>query len=372
MDEEDLPLLNEEPARRRRRRRKTQTCCGCFAWDTCKWILLIAAVVAGAWLVREIWDHFFDRDDDAHAEFTRVKATRYAAFASATYSTLNEVKAWDCEPCVKSDVVPHNITVVEMDPLFDGRVDVFTIAPLGEASKIVVAFRGETSESAAAWMGIEHAFAEATFGPQYANVATGETSPGAAGTVRNAQRSVWAKYALAQSRLLHGLSNIVLRSPRGAATEVVLVGHSTGGALATLAAYDLHLHGFNVAEVWTFGSPRVGDAVFANAWNAALRDKSFRVVNGMDGVVHYPRAPMFHHVGTEYYVQSPTGTCEYEETCKVRRCDGGGEDEACSAKLEKEGFGNSGVGFQRKNALDHLAAFGVFFRVEMKIKAPGA
>ena len=203
------------------------------------------------------------------------------------------------------------------------------------------------------------------------NVKTGEPSPGT-GVVRNVQRSMWAKYALAQSRLLHGLSNIVLRSPAGPAMEVVLVGHSTGGALATLAAYDLHLHGLNVAEVWTFGSPRVGDATFANAWNAALSDKSFRVVNGMDGVVHYPRAPMFHHVGTEYHVSSPTGTCEYEQTCKVNRCDGSGEDDACSAKLEKEGFGNSGVGFMRKNALDHLAAFGVFFRVLMKIKAAAA
>jgi hypothetical protein len=56
----------------------------------------------------------------------------------------------------------------------------------------------------------------------------------------------------------------------------------------------------------------------------------------------------------------------------VNRCDGSGEDDACSAKLEKEGFGNSGVGFMRKNALDHLAAFGVFFRVLMKIKAAAA
>ena len=170
MDEEDLPLLNEEPARRRRRRRKTQTCCGCFAWDTCKWILWIAAGAAGAWIVYHLYLHYFGGTSDSHAEFTRVKAMRYATFASATYAPLNEVKAWDCKECVKSDVVPRNITVVETTPLFDGRVDVFTITPLGEPSKLVVAFRGETTESAAAWMGIEHAFAEATFGPQYANV----------------------------------------------------------------------------------------------------------------------------------------------------------------------------------------------------------
>ena len=129
MDEEDLPLLNEEPARRRRRRRKTQTCCGCFAWDTCKWILWIAAGAAGAWIVYHLYLHYFGGTSDSHAEFTRVKAMRYATFASATYAPLNEVKAWDCKECVKSDVVPRNITVVETTPLFDGRVDVFTITP---------------------------------------------------------------------------------------------------------------------------------------------------------------------------------------------------------------------------------------------------
>ena len=46
-----------------------------------------------------------------------------------------------------------------------------------------------------------------------------------------------------------------------------------GGALATLAAYDLKLSGFNIAEVWTFGSPRVGDKQFAKAGGKGKRSR---------------------------------------------------------------------------------------------------
>ena len=46
--------------------------------------------------------------------------------------------------------------------------------------------------------------------------------------------------------------------------EVEISGHSLGGALSTLAAVELEALGFRVASVSTFGSPRVGDQVFAS------------------------------------------------------------------------------------------------------------
>lgn len=60
--------------------------------------------------------------------------------------------------------------------------------------------------------------------------------------------------------------------------KVIVTGHSLGGALATLAAYDLELHASVPAhklECYTFGAPRVGNYPFAydydqrvpNTWN---------------------------------------------------------------------------------------------------------
>ena len=42
---------------------------------------------------------------------------------------------------------------------------------------------------------------------------------------------------------------------------IVVTGHSLGGALATIAAYELSLAGYLVKGVFTYGSPRVGDTV---------------------------------------------------------------------------------------------------------------
>jgi triacylglycerol lipase len=59
-------------------------------------------------------------------------------------------------------------------------------------------------------------------------------------------------------------------------------GHSLGAALATLAADRYGSE--NVRGLYTFGSPRVGDGVFANHFSAPC----FRFVNDLDFVPHLP------------------------------------------------------------------------------------
>jgi len=61
-------------------------------------------------------------------------------------------------------------------------------------------------------------------------------------------------------------------------------GHSLGAALATLAA-DRYAH---TQGICTFGSPRVGDDIFASAWTAAFQGRSMRFVNNHDIVTHVP------------------------------------------------------------------------------------
>ncbi|MBF0284391.1 MAG: lipase family protein [Magnetococcales bacterium] len=84
-----------------------------------------------------------------------------------------------------------------------------------------------------------------------------------------------------------------------------ITGHSLGGALATLAAARLRfiegdrpMHG-----VYTFGSPRVGDKNFGEAYNRQLMGRTFRFVNNNDIVPRVPpRLLGYTHVGTLEYL----------------------------------------------------------------------
>ena len=60
--------------------------------------------------------------------------------------------------------------------------------------------------------------------------------------------------------------------------QVYVTGHSLGGALATLAAYDIQaaicsLPVKATLSSFTFGSPRTGNHAFARASNAMVMDQ---------------------------------------------------------------------------------------------------
>ena len=67
-----------------------------------------------------------------------------------------------------------------------------------------------------------------------------------------------------------------------------ITGHSLGGALATMAAAALSDNGVNVAGVYTFGQPRVGDRTFAGQLDRHTNGKVFRFINNNDIVPHVP------------------------------------------------------------------------------------
>ncbi|BCG64107.1 MAG: triacylglycerol lipase [Methyloprofundus sp.] len=83
-----------------------------------------------------------------------------------------------------------------------------------------------------------------------------------------------------------------------------VTGHSLGGALATLAAATLKFQGSEIHfnGLYTFGQPRLGDRMFANAFNKYLKQKCFRVVNNNDVVSRVPPQIFgYSHVGTLKY-----------------------------------------------------------------------
>lgn len=85
--------------------------------------------------------------------------------------------------------------------------------------------------------------------------------------------------------------------------SIKVIGHSLGGALATLYVAD-NATGSKVGipQICTFASPRVGDLVFRNAFDN-LGIPSWRIVNELDLV---PKLPYlgFWHVAVEYLYNS--------------------------------------------------------------------
>ena len=90
--------------------------------------------------------------------------------------------------------------------------------------------------------------------------------------------------------------------------KIILTGHSLGGALATVAAYELSKIHKVKFELFTFGSPQVGNIEFKKKLNGLL-DRSWRFVNRNDIVtrsVEFARSD-FYHVGKLILINS-TGT----------------------------------------------------------------
>jgi hypothetical protein len=110
------------------------------------------------------------------------------------------------------------------------------------------------------------------------------------------------------------IDTVLKKEPKGEWT-VITTGHSLGGALATLCAFDIALRkrwtGNNyddddnsssndkpALKMYNYGSPRVGNKEFAEQFDAAVPD-AWRIVNGNDVVCGVPRLLGYCHVGHE-------------------------------------------------------------------------
>jgi triacylglycerol lipase len=96
---------------------------------------------------------------------------------------------------------------------------------------------------------------------------------------------------------------------------VYFAGHSLGGALAITAA-ERALRELNVmpAGVYTFGTPRVGAATFAETYNASgLGERTYRLVHGLDIIPTVPPSRFgFRHAGR--MMNCPRGKCFAADT----------------------------------------------------------
>jgi predicted lipase len=96
-------------------------------------------------------------------------------------------------------------------------------------------------------------------------------------------------------------------------TCITICGHSLGGALATLLALDVAANiplsaatlPFKTPTVYTYASPRTGDAQFVTMYNHVVPNTN-RVANRVDLVPKLPLPPLYEHVTGLYDLSSVT------------------------------------------------------------------
>jgi triacylglycerol lipase len=102
------------------------------------------------------------------------------------------------------------------------------------------------------------------------------------------------------SGFLRGLDAVwpeIERALNGMSCPVYFTGHSLGAALATIAAAR-----HQPRALYTFGSPQLGDAVFAGV----VRCPTYRIVHSTDAVTAVPgEALEYRHVGTRIHITGP-------------------------------------------------------------------
>jgi hypothetical protein len=107
-----------------------------------------------------------------------------------------------------------------------------------------------------------------------------------------------AMYASLRTGTAPGSTTVVdalakLPQPVGSVTAC---GHSLGGALATLLALDVAANtAFTSPAVYTYGSPRTGDSLFAATYDQVVKN-SWRVANRVDIVPALPPPLGYEHV----------------------------------------------------------------------------
>ena len=86
--------------------------------------------------------------------------------------------------------------------------------------------------------------------------------------------------------IMGDLSNI----PNHRDLKIFLTGHSLGAAIAQLAGYRLDALGENVAGIYAFGSPRIGNKHFAKTYQERLGTRTFPHINNKDIITSIPPA----------------------------------------------------------------------------------
>ncbi|EAR84464.2 lipase family protein (macronuclear) [Tetrahymena thermophila SB210] len=127
--------------------------------------------------------------------------------------------------------------------------------------------------------------------------------------------------------------------------NVIITGHSLGGAIATLISVEVlkYLQPKNQISLYTFGAPKIGNQNFVEYLNQIIPN-SYRIVNYYDAVPHLPFKQIldFRHHGYEIWMTNPNSINQFK-VCQH-------EDEQCSSQVSLLNF----------SVQNHISYFGIY------------
>ncbi|KZF24362.1 alpha/beta-hydrolase [Xylona heveae TC161] len=148
-------------------------------------------------------------------------------------------------------------------------------------SLIVVSFRGSNS--------IRNFLADADFPLVTTDICAG----------CSADQGFWTSWVEARSGVLAAVEAAASAHP---SYQVVVTGHSLGGAIADFAAAELRKAGYNAA-LYTFGSPRIAPAPLSDYITNNPGAGNYRVTHYDDPVPRLPPLLLgFVHISPEYWI----------------------------------------------------------------------
>ena len=293
-------------------------------------------------------EEMYEKADDALVDLG--VATAVSELVAASYCTPANLEHWNCSRCKEN----FKLERVVFDPLWDllgfvGWSD--------ELDGIVISFRGTDSHSYYNWVENMRTW-RTDLSLSYEDMPAQALVHGGffysynasflAGNVSEAVSSIIERRASHprgggggsgrgwdQGTLMATNEGDINR--RGNMPTVFVSGHSLGGALATFCALEMKLIlGIEDVRVVTFGSPRVGNSIFAD-WYKKKIPQNFRFTHNRDMIPSLPPAYMgFSHIAQEIWLVDvvPSRTL-------VGVCNGSGEDPKCHRGACSFGFCSS-------------------------------
>lgn len=287
------------------------------------------SLVTAAWRTPSLGSGFFNLEE----------GITMASYAAASYCSPDTLANWTCDRCRTDRVGGFVPTAVIYDEVWNLQAYVGYSQVL---SSIVVVFRGTKSGSLTNWI---HNLMTSTTRVKHPGMPDDATVHD--GFYRSWTRSVLQKQVNAAVQAL--LQDDHHRGDRRD-DPVVVIGHSLGGALATLCAAELVTeHNMTAVRLYTFGCPRVGNAKFATALkNTTLVNT--RITHDRDIVPSVPFRDLgFHHSAREVWQRTIRGGGRTPFAISVQiTCDESGEDKKCQDSLCKGPGGCTSVA-------DHLS-----------------
>jgi len=236
------------------------------------------------------------------AAYSTKKGILFTEYARAAFCEPENIVHWDCgDPC---DNAPIDL---EISPKPFGPGPLFQmkgfVAVLAKSSKLsaktgnlcIVGFRGTQDNNNG------NLLADALF----------------LHTSWPSRKNDWCKGCSVDSGFAHAYEEVrgdFLQDVEDLnCSSAIVVGHSLGGAVASLASIDLRAsRAVNVTGVWTFGKPRVGNHAYVTAYARAaehygVHPSMWRVVSTADAIPHLPPNDLgYCHEGTEVFYKDET------------------------------------------------------------------